>query len=68
MSKAPSLLIVGPEPRKRGRPRAEREMSSVSTWIWSRHHDVLIKQAERRGVSVSAHVREILEKVAKYPV
>lgn len=61
----PSILIIGPEPRKRGRPRSDREMSSVSAWIWSQHHDALIRAADQKGVSLSAHVREVLAKSVK---
>ena len=66
----PSILIVGPEPRKRGgRPRAYPDaglkMSSVSTWVWSGHHDALIKAAEQKGVSLSAHVRDVLARSVK---
>lgn len=50
-----SLVIAGP--RRRGRPRVEEPRASVSTWIPSRLHDELAKQALRHGVSVSAIVR-----------
>lgn len=62
----PSILIVGgSETRRRGRPRSDREMSSVSTWIWAQHHDALVKMANQREVSVSALVRDILSKAVK---
>jgi hypothetical protein len=49
--------------RGRGRPRGSRvrePRSSVSTWLPARHHDRLIRMANRRGASVSATVRDVL--------
>lgn len=46
--------------KKRGRPRVREPRSSVSTWIPARHHDRLIRLANRRGESVSATVRQVI--------
>lgn len=57
------MAMTRPEPvmvRKRGRPRAQEPRSSVSTWLPARHHDRLIRLANRRGESVSATVREVI--------
>jgi hypothetical protein len=47
--------------RPRGRPRIEEPRSSVSTWIWSKHHDALVRMAKEQDRSVSAVVRRILQ-------
>ena len=57
---ADSLTILGR--RGRGRPRVDEPRSTVSTWVWAKHHDWLVKQAAAREISVSALVREIVEK------
>lgn len=46
--------------RRRGRPRVQDPLSRVSTRIPTRHHDRLIRLANRRGESVSATVRDVL--------
>ena len=46
--------------RRGGRPRAIEPRTTVTTWIATREHDALIKEAQQRGVSVSALVRETL--------
>jgi hypothetical protein len=47
-------------PRKGGRPPAREPGSSVSTWLPTREHDRLIREALRRDESLSALVRRIL--------
>lgn len=48
--------------RPRGRPQAEEPSSTVSVWMWSRHHDQLIQIAHQRGESVSSVARKLLVK------
>ena len=45
---------------KRGRPRLDVPGASVSTWLRPHEHDRLIRLAQRRDVSISALVRQIL--------
>lgn len=61
------FFVGGDSQRRRGRPRVEEPRSSVSTWVWARHHDALIKMAQQREISVSALVREILGKAVPSP-
>lgn len=46
--------------RRRGRPRAEQEMTTISTWIPASYHDRLIRLANKREQSVSSLVRQLL--------
>lgn len=43
-----------------GRPRTLEQKSSVSTWIPARIHDRLIAVANKREMSVSAYVSQVL--------
>lgn len=45
---------------RRGRPRAEEPSASVSVWLPARHHDMLIRLANKQDTSVSAVVRQLL--------
>lgn len=60
-----SLFMAGEPPRRRGRPPAEEPSSTISVWLFSRHHDRLVQAAKARDVSVSSLVREMLVKA--YP-
>lgn len=60
-----TVFFLGGNKRPRGRPRVEEPRSTVSTWVWARHHDALIKLAQKREMSVSALVREILDQAVK---
>jgi hypothetical protein len=46
--------------RKRGRPRVQDPLSPVSTRLPTRHHDRLVRLANRRGESVSETVRQVI--------
>jgi predicted HicB family RNase H-like nuclease len=45
---------------RRGRPRAEVELSPVSTRVPSPLHDKIASMASERGMSVSGFVRQVL--------
>lgn len=49
-------------PRRRGRPVKREPGSRISAWVSSAKHDRLIAAARRRGQSVSALLRDILER------
>jgi len=46
--------------RKRGRPRAQEQGSSVSAWVPQTYHDRLVKLADKHDVSVSSLVKTLL--------
>lgn len=48
--------------RRRGRPHAEEQGSSVSTWMTESEHDQLIELARERGESVSKVARQLLSR------
>lgn len=48
------------EQKKRGRPRAKEDRSTVSSWILERHHKQLAEVARKSEMSLSAHVRKVL--------
>ena len=58
----PQIMVFGGDRRRRGRPRVEEPRSTLSTWVWAKHHDKLVQIAARKEMSVSALVREILSK------
>ena len=58
------IIVLG---RRGGRPRAAEPRSVVSTWVPAREHDALIREAQRREISVSALVRERLT-VTRSPI
>jgi hypothetical protein len=53
-----SMLVVGP--KKRGRPPAQRECTSLSMWIPTDYYDRLTQIARRNGVSMSAVARQLI--------
>ena len=53
-----SLTIVAP--RKRGRPRAQVQSTAVMTWVPTTLHDKLIRIANKRDVSVSQLLKQIV--------
>jgi hypothetical protein len=59
-----SLFILGaetePEPRKRGRPKADVPCTALTTWVPVNYYDKLNKMADDRHMSVSGLVRQIL--------
>ncbi len=52
----PSLTIIG----RPGRPRAEHESASLSTWIPTPTYDALVKAANDRHMTLSSLVKQIL--------
>lgn len=54
-----SLMVAG-GPRRRGRPKAAEQGSTLSIWLPSSDHEFYVKLAERRGETISATVRQLL--------
>ena len=52
-------------PKGRGRPKSDQLYSSMTAWVPVTLHDRLIQIAARKGNSLSATIREILERKAK---
>lgn len=50
------------EKRKRGRPKLEEPRVSIATWLRAGEHDRLIQIANREAKSLSALVRELVER------
>lgn len=55
-------VLVVPQRRRGGRPRAPEPRSAVSTWITTRNHDRLVQIANAQGMSVSAVVRGAIQR------
>lgn len=55
-----SLMIL--DRRKRGRPRADEPRSTVSTWLPASDHDLIVKMANQREMSISEFVGDVLRR------
>ena len=55
-----SLFMAGS--KRRGRPKAEEPLSTVSTRLTIAQHDLLIRVANQREQSVSATLRQIIDR------
>lgn len=53
----PTLTIL--DTRRRGRPKVG-DRSTLSIWLPSKDHDVIIRRARAAGLSVSAYSRAVL--------
>lgn len=62
MNEVPAIIALGGDARRRGRPRVAEPRSTLSTWVWAKHHDRLVQLAAKKEISVSALVRDILTK------
>lgn len=67
MSISPESVFVtgGDGTRRRGRRRAAEPGSTLSVWVFEKHHDRLAQIAKQKGMSVSEVARTLLEKAMR---